>query len=87
MSTILHQQRKEEMLKPLQMIKRIISEPSPVDLDNMIHLPSDIHRKISGHYSSIIPESHGLRVRDWLNEKDFEFQYKYGRKILEEYGF
>ena len=31
MSTILHQQRKEEKMKILRKIKRIISEPSPAD--------------------------------------------------------
>ena len=35
MSTILHQQRKEEKMKILRKIKRIISEPSPADLTTL----------------------------------------------------
>ena len=57
------------------------------NIDNMIALPADVHRKISGHYSSIQPESEHMRVRDWLNGKSYEFQYEYGLQLLKRYGY
>ena len=53
----------------------------------LIKLPKDIHRKISGHYSSIQPESNYMRVRDWLNGQSYEDQYQYGLKVLKMYGY
>ncbi len=55
-------------------------------IDNMIQLPTDIHRKISGHYSSRYLNSN-LTIRKWLDDKSFEFQYEYGKKILKRYGY
>ena len=57
------------------------------NIDNMIALPVDVHRKISGHYSSKISEYSNLRVRDWLNSQSFEEQYKYGLDVLKKYGY
>lgn len=48
---------------------------------NIVPIDAYIHRKISGHYSSIEPIS-GLRVRDWLAGKSYEFQYQYGLDII-----
>ena len=50
-------------------------------------LPKDIHRKISGYYSSIQKETDYMRVRDWLNGKSYEFQYEYGLEVLKRYGY
>lgn len=47
-------------------------------IDNMIRLPKDVHRKISGHYSSKADKYHGLTVREWLNGKSYEEQYQFG---------
>jgi len=57
------------------------------NIDNMIALPTDAHRKISGHYSSLRRGTNNMRVRDWLNGKDYDFQYQYGLKILKKYGY
>ena len=57
------------------------------NIDNMIALPKDIHRKISGYYSSKPEKLGGLRVRDWLNDKNYEDQYKYGLEVLKKYGY
>lgn len=57
------------------------------NIDNMIALPTDVHRKISGHYSSIRRGANYMRVRDWLNGKDYDFQYQYGIEILKKYGY
>jgi hypothetical protein len=54
---------------------------------NIIKLPKDIHRKISGYYSSIQKETDYMRVRDWLNGKSYEFQYEYGLEVLKRYGY
>ena len=53
----------------------------------MIAIPTDVHRKISGFYSSKPEDLHGLRVREWLNGKDYDFQYQYGLDVLKKYGY
>ena len=54
--------------------------------DNMIKLPVGIHRKISGHYSSKYMNTN-MTVRQWLDGKNFEFQYNYGKNVLKLYGY
>ena len=54
--------------------------------DNMIKLPVEIHRKISGHYSSKYMNTN-MTVRQWLDGKSFEFQYNYGKNVLKLYGY
>ena len=56
------------------------------NIDNMIALPTDVHKKISGHYSSKYMNTN-LIVREWLNDKSFEFQYEYGKNVLKWYGY
>ena len=53
----------------------------------MIALPVDVHRKISGHYSSKPANLNGLRVRDWLNGQSYDKQYEYGLQVLKRYGY
>lgn len=56
---------------------------------NVISLPhgkGSIHSKISGHYSSKQPFTNGKTVRQWLNTKDYNYQYNYGMKKLNEFG-
>ena len=38
-------------------------------------------------YSSKPEDLGGLRVRDWLNGKDYDFQYHYGLDVLKKYGY
>ena len=57
------------------------------NIDNMIALPTEVHRKISGFYSSIQPESKNMRVRDWLNGQSYDKQYEYGLQVLKKYGY
>ena len=52
---------------------------------NKITLSYDVHRKISGYYSSKPPEFGGLRVRDWLKGQSFEAQTEFGWKIIRQY--
>ena len=56
------------------------------NIDNMKALPTDVHRKISGHYSSKYMNTN-LTVREWLNDKSFDFQYEYGKNVLKWYGY
>ena len=53
---------------------------------NKISLPYDVHRKLSGFYSSKPQEYGGLRVRDWLAGQSFEYQTQFGRNKITEFG-
>ncbi len=56
----------------------IIQSPS-----NKVTLDYDVHRKVSGYYSSSkLSFTKGLRVRDWLAGQSFEFQTEFGWKII-----
>ena len=57
------------------------------NIDNMIALPTEVHRKISGFYSSKPANLKGLRVRDWLNGQSYDKQYEYGLQVLKKYGY
>jgi hypothetical protein len=50
---------------------------------NLVSLPREVHRKISGFYSSKPLEYGGLRVRDWLVGQSFEDQYAFGWSVIE----
>ena len=50
--------------------------------DNIIALPTSLHRKISGFYSSKTPFSYPLTVRDWLSPQSFEEQYEFVIKTI-----
>ena len=49
---------------------------------NKITLDYDVHRKISGYYSSKPEGFDGLRVRDWLAGKSFEEQTEFGWQVI-----
>ncbi|MBR4236407.1 MAG: hypothetical protein IKR85_10165, partial [Clostridia bacterium] len=51
---------------------------------NKVKIPYDLHRKISGYYSSKSESCPSLRVRDYLAGKSFETQYEFGINILNE---
>lgn len=54
---------------------------------NKLVLPYELHRKISGFYTSKQPFSEEMRVRDWLKGKPFDFQFNFGMdKIGELWG-
>ena len=56
---------------------------------NIVRIPSghnSIHAKISAFYSSKQDFTGGIIVRDWLATKDYDYQYDFGIKILEQYG-
>ena len=50
--------------------------------NNLIRLDNSIHDKISAYYSSKLPGTN-MVVRDWLNGKSFEVQYKFGIDVIE----
>jgi RHS repeat-associated protein len=51
---------------------------------NLISLPYDLHRKISGYYSSKQGYSGNMIVRDWLAGQSYEFQYNFGMEQIAE---
>ena len=46
---------------------------------------SEINQKINGFYSSIQPFTNGKTVREWIKDKSFEEQYKFGAEIMERF--
>ena len=55
---------------------------------NKVTLDYNVHRKISGFYSSKQDFTNGLRVRDWLAGQSFDFQTQFGWDIIKRFrGF
>lgn len=52
-------------------------------VENIVALPTDVHRAISGYYSSIQPFSGSTTVRQWLSGKPFEQQYQFGLDVMQ----
>ena len=52
------------------------------DASNKIDIPYSMHRRISGFFSSKQPFTDGMRVRDWLVGKSFEYQSKFGWDVV-----
>lgn len=73
-----------------QIGKRANFAPESIhNTNNIVPIPSgrnSIHAKISSYYSSKQSFTNGMIVRDWLATKDFEFQFLFGKMILEQYG-
>jgi hypothetical protein len=45
------------------------------------------HRLVTDYYAKTDPLiSTTMRVRDWLVEKSFEYQYEFGKSILKKFG-
>lgn len=53
--------------------------------ENMVALPEEVHRAISGFYSSKREISEGQRVRDWLRGQPFEQQYQFGLEQIKKH--
>ena len=53
---------------------------------NLIRVPRQLHREISGYYSSKQPFTDGKIIRDWLFTKSYDEQYQFGRRVLSERG-
>ena len=50
--------------------------------NNIVPVSTDIHRMISGYYSSIQPFTEGLTVRNWLAGQSFDAQYSFGVEVI-----
>ena len=61
-------------------------EQSVYTIQTIIALPTSLHRKISGFYSSKTPFSYPLTVRDWLSPQSFEEQYEFGIKTISKFN-
>jgi RHS repeat-associated protein len=53
---------------------------------NLIRVPEQIHRRISGYYGSKDFFTGGLKVRDWLKIQAEEEQLEFGLKVLRDFG-
>jgi len=51
---------------------------------NLVEVPYQLHRKISGYYSSKPGFTGGLRVRDYLAGQSFEFHTDFGWKVIKD---
>jgi hypothetical protein len=49
--------------------------------ENLIALPRDVHQQVSAYYSSK-PFGYTTTIRDYLNGKRFDYQYRYGVDIM-----
>jgi len=56
------------------------------NVDNVVAIPTPIHRQISGFYISKQPFTNGLTVRKWLDGQSFQFQRQFGLDILKRFG-
>jgi hypothetical protein len=54
--------------------------------DNVVAIPTDVHRKISGFYSSKQSFTEGQIVRQWLEGQSFEQQRAFGQQVLRDFG-
>lgn len=54
--------------------------------NNVISIDAKVHAKITGYYNSIQPFTGGQTFRNWLSNKSFSEQYKWGIKILKQFG-
>jgi len=54
--------------------------------DNVVAIPTEVHRRISGYYSSKQGFTEGQRVREWLNGQSFGEQQKFGLEVLRDFG-
>ncbi len=60
------------------------------NINNLIKLPDmkgQIHRQISGFYSSKAPFTQGQTVRKWLSSQNFDDQFKFGVDQLKRLGW
>lgn len=57
------------------------------NVDNLVKIPSALHRKISGYYSSKQSFTEGVTVREWLNGKSYVEQFEFGLSVLKKFGY
>jgi hypothetical protein len=53
---------------------------------NWLRIPEKAHSQLSAFYSSIQPFTNGQTVRQWLAGQSFNDQYKFGLRILSQFG-
>ena len=55
--------------------------------ENIVSIPKELHRQITGYYNSIDPwVCDSMRVRDWLAGQDFAKQYRFGIETLQRFA-
>jgi hypothetical protein len=60
---------------------------NPANLFKLPHGKGTIHAKISGYYSSKIPDLTGnMSIREWLGKKSFKEQFDFGIDAIKKAG-
>ena len=56
------------------------------NVNNVVNISAETHRKISAFYSSKHSFTEGLTLRNWLAGQSFSVQYEWGLRILKMFG-
>jgi hypothetical protein len=56
------------------------------NVNNVVNISAETHRKISEFYSSKHSFTEGLTLRKWLAGQSFSVQYEWGLRILKMFG-
>ena len=56
------------------------------NVNNVVNISAETHRKISEFYSSKHSFTEGLTLRNWLAGQSFSVQYEWGLRILKMFG-
>ncbi|MCB2130868.1 MAG: hypothetical protein KDE03_17825 [Rhodobacteraceae bacterium] len=52
--------------------------------DNIVNIPREVNQRLADIYAGKQPYTQGKTLRDWLNDKPYEEQYRRGKELLEE---
>jgi len=55
--------------------------------DNLVYLPLGLHKRISRYYARKHDFTDDKQLYAWLAREDFDEQYRYGREVLERFGW
>jgi len=56
------------------------------NMDNMIALDRNMHRRVTAIYNSVLNDTEGMTLRNWLAGQSFEVQYRRGIEVLKSIG-
>ena len=56
------------------------------NVNNIVKIPVDIHRNISGYYSSVQPFTNGQTVRQFISKLPMDAQRRFGIQVMRRFG-
>jgi hypothetical protein len=56
------------------------------DPSNLVYVPRFKHEEINGYYESPCDEDRSMNCREWIGQFDYDTQYKFGLKVLRDFG-